>query len=119
MQVFRVMGNKTFPSEINEIITIFSFKIALALFFKKDKYKFLTLRIVQLRRTGSASADVATRTAALLVRQRPATSELRSPPYDKSSTNALTLFVFPLSIRCTQVHTSLNGRLRFSYENGL
>ncbi|MDP4103614.1 MAG: hypothetical protein Q8935_01570 [Bacillota bacterium] len=45
------------------------------------------IRIVQLRRTGCASADVAARTAALLVGQLPATSVLRPPPYDKSTSN--------------------------------
>ncbi len=45
--------------------------------------------------------------------QRPATSVLRLPLYDKSTSNRIRSSCFLYLSRCAPVHTSLNGRLRF------
>ncbi len=47
--------------------------------------------------------------------QCPATSELRPPPYDKSTSNRYRSSCFLYLSRCASVLTSLDGHFRFSF----
>jgi carboxyl-terminal processing protease len=67
-----------------------------------------------LRKNIILQGNIAGMNSVVVQLQRPAPSVLRSPPYDKSTSNRFRSSCFLYLMRSAPVHTSLNGRLRIS-----